>query len=147
MRKAIITFEQGDPLPAGKMNSLVGSTAEVAEAAIREHSPEGLHLNPRFEFAIAVLVKSQESGWSTEFGDRVSISTVYPSGEIEIRIDFEDMEPLSDLAVGVIAYADTGKEVPSETISSELTKATTRIQPPANANMIFVTVVGRRRVR
>src|SRR5690606_26866085 len=132
--------------PAGKVNSLVGSTAEVAEAAIREHSPEGLHLNPRFEFAIAVLVKSA-SRWSTEFGDRVSISTVHPSGAIEIAIDFEDMEPLSDLAVGVIAYADTGEEVPSEKISSELTKATTRIKPPANANMIFVTAVGRRRVR
>lgn len=145
MRKAIITFKQGDPLPAGKMNSLVGSTAEVSEAATREHSPEGLHLNPRLEFAMAALAKSGSS-WSTEFGDRVSISTVHPSGAIEIVIDFEDMEPLSDLTVGVIAYADTGEEVPSDKVSFESPKATTNIKPPANANMIFVTVVGRRRV-
>lgn len=145
MRKATVSFGQGDPLPAAKVNALVGSTAEVSEAAIREHSPEGLHLDPRLEFAMAVLAKSGSS-WSTEFGDRVSVSSVHPSGNIEILIDFEDTEPLSELTVGLIAYTDMGEEVPYDKLSLSLPKATTNIRPPANANMIFVTVVGRRRV-
>jgi len=145
MRKATVSFEQGDPLPAAKVNALVGSTAEVSEAAIREHSPEGLHLDPRLEFAMAVLAKSGSS-WSPEFGDRVSVSSVHPSGDIEILIDFEDTEPLSELTVGLIAYTDMGEEVPYDKLSLSLPKATTNIRPPANANMIFVTVVGRRRV-
>lgn len=144
MRKATVSFVAGEPLPAAKVDALVGSTAEVSEAATREHSPEGIHSHMRFEFAMGVLALSG-GAWKLEFGDRISVFANYPSGHVEIAIDHSDAPVISaSSTVGLIAYTEDGVEVPYSGFVHEK-DINCVLYPPSGADMIFVIAIGRRK--
>lgn len=145
MRKVDLSFNQGETLPAVKLNALAGSTAEITEAAIHEHSPDGIHIDVRFEFAMGVLVRSGNT-WTTEFSDRVEFLWELPSvGAIEIGIYVGDALPLIPSATGLIAYNEDGIEVPTSAAAfGDPGYINAVLVPPPNTDMIFVVAIGRR---
>jgi len=146
MRKSIEQFVAGEPLPAAKINSLVGSSEEVAIAASREHNRSGLHLHMRFEFAIGVFVLRAGS-WALEFGDRMSILSA-GADWIEVEIDLSDAALVAPTTIGLIATTDWGEEcvydtpsVSGRTVTTKIYLRTSRRSPTG----CMVIAVGRRR--
>lgn len=146
MRPTHLEFLPGEPLPAGKVNGLVGATVEVTEAATHEHSPDGLHIHIRFEMAMAVFARGKE-GWSVEFGDRIGYLAPGGGGQV-CTLDTSDAQPLHPLmGVGVIAYNEHGDEVPCSAPVIETPKEYHfGMYPPAGTDWIFVVAIARRRI-
>jgi len=124
MRKSIEQFVAGEPLPAAKINSLVGSSEEVAIAAAREHNRSGLHIHMRFEFAIGVFVF--DGSWALEFGDRMSLLSA-GADWIEVAIDLSDAALVAPTTIGLIATTDWGEECVYDTPSVSGRTVTTKI--------------------
>jgi len=144
MRKSIEQFVAGEPLPAAKINSLVGSSEEVAIAASKEHNRSGLHLHMRFEFAIGVFVP-RDGSWALEFGDRMSLLSA-GSDWIEVAIDLSDAPLVAPTTIGLIATTDRGDECVYDTPSVSGRTITTKIYlPHSNRDGCMVIAVGRRR--
>lgn len=145
MRRATVSFDAGEPLPAAKVNSLVGSTAETSEAATREHSLDGVHSHVRFEFAMGVIALDGRA-WKLEFGDRISVFANLLGGHVEIAIDDSDAPVISTSGgVGMIAHTEDGVEVPYGSFVREKDGVHCVIYPPSGAEMIFLVAVGRRK--
>lgn len=146
MRKLELSFSQGEPLPASKVNSLVGSTAEISEGATHEHSPEGVHISPRFEVAMGVLeFDSNANEWVLSFGDRIEPFQTYPNGMVECVMSTEAGAPMQgSRAYGVIAYDNSGEEVPYQPAGIDSDGVHFGILPSPGVTMLFITAIARR---
>lgn len=142
MRKVDLSFSQGEPLPASKVNALVGSTAEILEGATYEHSPEGAHINPRFETACALIAfDASKNEWGFVFQDRFeSVQTGGGGQRALLTLSAEVGDPVHPFySVGAIAYDDDGMEVPYRASGGSI-----QVAPPSNRSEVFVTVLMRR---
>lgn len=139
MRKVDLSFSQGEPLPASKVNALVGSTAEISEGATYEHSPEGAHINPRFETACALIAfDASKNEWGFVFQDRFeSVQTGGGGQRALLTLSDEVGDPVHPFySIGVIAYDHSGMEIPYRVSSGRV-----QVAPPSGTTEVFVTVL------
>lgn len=148
MNPTRLQFKQGDPLPAGNVNSLVGSSVELQEGVVHEHSGDGLHLDVRFEFASGVFERDG-SAWRLAFGDRIDYQGYNQSSNFLFGVVIEEFASIVSAAnaAGLVAFDDLGRAVPYQGLIPWYTgEAEFLLMPPSGANMIFVTVIARREV-
>lgn len=148
MNPTRLHFQQGDPLPAGNINSLVGSSVELQEGVVHEHSGDGLHLDVRLEFASGVFERDG-SAWRLAFGDRIDYQGYNQSSNFLFGVVIEEFASIVSAAnaAGLVAFDDLGRAVPYQgLIPGYPGEAEFLLMPPSGANMIFVTVIARREV-
>lgn len=148
MRRASVQFRQGDPLVVVHVNSLVSSSAELQVGIGHEHSPEGLHLDVRFEVAAGAFERDGNN-WRLAFGDRIALQSYSQANNVLLGVVIDEFAPVISPSgtSALVAFDDLGGVVPYQGLQrgypGELEFVLT---PPAGANMIFVTAIARRGV-